>query len=82
MIKTLIDNTGKVVNIILIEAGAVWTAPAGYSLIDEIGRIGDVWDGVKFIHIEPPIPEPVRDLAKEIDELKVKVTALETKAVI
>ena len=80
MIKTLIDKTGKVVNIIEIEENANWTAPEEHSLINKMGQIGDIWDGTKFIHTEPPIPEPVRDLAKEIDILKDKVTTLEAKA--
>jgi len=32
--------------------------------------------------VEPIIPEPVRDLAKEIDELKLKVISLEAKSVL
>ena len=37
-----------------------------------------------FTDIMPPSPPPVitRDLAKEIDDLKIKVAALEVKAVI
>lgn len=35
-----------------------------------------------FTDVIPPSPPPVRDLAKEIDDLKIKVAALEVKAVI
>jgi hypothetical protein len=44
----LIDANNTVVNIISIEDGANWTAPAGLTLGVAGGKIGDHWDGSAY----------------------------------
>lgn len=79
MRKSLVEKaTGKVINVIEIEEEANWSPPEGCILMDG-GEIGDVWDGRKWIKTEPIVPEPVRDLATEIDKLQLKVAELEKK---
>ncbi len=72
MRKAIVRNSdGFVINIIEIEQGANWQPPGDSYLIDAgNGETGDTWDGENFIKPEPIIPEPPRDLAAEIDELK------------
>jgi len=74
------DTDGFVVNVIEIKTNSNWQPPGDCYLIDAPdGSPGDTWDGTKFVKPEPVIPEPVRDLAAEIDELKAKVAQLEGK---
>lgn len=74
------QSDGLVTNVIEIEQGTDWQPPQGCVLVDaKDAGPGDTWDGMKFIKPELPPPEPPRDLAAEIDELRARVEELEKK---
>lgn len=66
MRRALIESsTGKMVNVIEIEADSIWQPPEGCELLDEANSQqaspGDTWDGTNFIPAPEPIPEaPIR----------------------
>lgn len=57
-VVSLVDGAGVVVNTVLLSADAEWVAPDGCVLVRLPSRIGDVWDGEKFVTptVEPPAP--------------------------
>ena len=66
--------TGLVENVIELEPGANWAAPAGYFTRDaDDGGPGDTWDGTRFV--KPPTPPPPPDRKAE---LRAEVTAATT----
>ena len=79
MRKSVVNATGKVINIIAIEDGSTWIPPEGCVLMDD-GEIGDTWNGTKFIRSEI-ISEAVvtRDPLAEIDTLKSDLRAIKDK---
>ena len=57
--------TGLVENVIELEPGANWAAPAGYFTRDaEDGGPGDTWNGIRFV--KPPVPPPLPDRKAEL----------------
>lgn len=85
MRRAVIDTNGLVINVIEIEKDANWQPPEGCTLLTVTqsvdAGIGDTWDGKKIIKVIPITPEPIRDLAKEIDALTVRIAVLEKKGI-
>lgn len=77
MRKAIISQYKSTVeNIIEIEPEANYSLLPEFFMIDALNASpGDTWDGKKFIKPILPPPEPVRDLAAEIDEIKATLVA-------
>lgn len=65
MRKAVVNGAGHIANVILLEDGAVWTPPAGHTVVDDPdGKAspGGDWDGVMFTPppFVPPDPDAVR----------------------
>lgn len=69
--KCLLDSSTKVVvNIIVLEDGAVWTPPSGTELAPQHdGGIGDTWDGTQFVKPPEPVEEVVQPTSTGTQEL-------------
>ncbi len=78
MRKALIrEADGFVENIIEWKPSSKWQPLEGcYLIAAGKGSPGDTWDGKKFVKPILPEPEPVRDLATEIDVLKAEIEKL------
>jgi len=64
--RALVDASGRVVNVISIEPGALYEAPSGHRLLRdadcERAGIGDKWDGSSFV-APGSVPAPADPLA-------------------
>jgi hypothetical protein len=62
--KCLLDSVTKVVvNVIVLEDGADWSAPAGTELAPQHdGSMGDTWDGTQFV--KPVVEDPTEPVVQ------------------
>lgn len=57
MNKSILDEAGKVVNVIVLADGASWLPPEGFIIGPDGGNVGDVWTGSSYLRAEPPAIE-------------------------
>lgn len=70
-IKSILNSNNVVVNIIVLDEGAIWTPPDGYIIGVDGGPMGWIWDGIEYINPDPPIlpnPEPEANTAPQVIE--------------
>lgn len=78
--KRPIIKDGRVINVVALETGAVWSPPRDCELGPDGGEIGDVWNGSTYTKPPPPITEPgppKKSVEQQIDDLNERVEALE-----
>ena len=76
--KALVDSTGLVLNVIVIEDGADWPIPAGCILVDAAfaGGPGNTWSGTRFM----PAPKVTLKLSARFQAILDALTLDQLKA--